>query len=65
MGQAKRERGKETGGRRKQNRSGRQITGGTDSGLHHPAIEDGKNSYSLREFRSLEDSSGWPEEWQC
>jgi len=43
----------------------REVTEGTDSGLHHPAIEDGENSYSLRESGSLEDSSGWPKEWQC
>ena len=42
-----------------------EVTGGTDSGLHHPAIEDGENSYGLRESRSLKDSSGWPKEWQC
>jgi len=40
-------------------------TEGTCSGLHHPATEDGKNSYSLREYGSLKDSNGWPKEWQC
>jgi len=34
------------------------FTGGIDSGLHHPAIEDGKKSCSLRESRSLKDSGG-------
>jgi len=37
-----------------------EVTGGTDSGLDHPAIEDGENSNNLRESRSLGDSGGWP-----
>ncbi len=34
-----------------------EVTGGTDSGLQHPAIEDGENSYSLRESGSLGDAT--------
>jgi len=40
----------------------RGVTEDTGSGLYHPAIEDGKNSYSLREYGSLKDSNGWCKE---
>jgi len=45
MDQVKREGGK-TGRRRKQIENGRQklLRAGTDSGMHHPAIEGGENS---------------------
>jgi len=44
----------------------REVSEGTDSGQHHPAIEDGEISYSLRESRSLKDSNEeWHKEWQC
>ena len=55
-----REGGKETswGGESKEKWKS-EVIGGTDSGLYHPAIEDGEI------LIQPEDSSGWHKEWQC
>jgi len=71
VGQGKRERRKPSSGRSKmasgegKTKVETECTEDTDSGWHHPAIEDGENSCSLRESRSLRDINGWLKEWQC
>ncbi len=38
---------------------------GTGPGLHHPVSEDKENSYSQREYGSLEDNSAQYKDLQC
>jgi len=54
---------KEGGSREKERQEKRRgFTEGTDSVLHSPAIKDAENSYSQREYESLDVSNVWCKE---